>query len=89
MVAAAHPRLITRRFPSAFQREDHIVRGLKPICGPLLEAVANNAIERRREIAARAGERWRIIFQDRIERLDGRLARKCPLSADHLVQHHA
>ena len=75
---AAHQRL---------EGEDHVAGRLKAFGGVLLQTVPYDAIEGRREIRARRRQLWRVLLQDRIERLDGRLTREGALSRDHLVEH--
>jgi hypothetical protein len=51
--------------------------------------VPDDAIQRGREIRAGRRQVGRIFLQDRVQRLDGRLARKRPRARQHLVEHDA
>src|SRR4030095_5001049 len=54
-----------------------------------LQAVPHQAFERRRKILIRRCQIWRPVFQDRVHRLDRRLAFERPLASEHLIKDRA
>ena len=67
--------------------ENQIACVLKSFLGFFLEAVADGALERRRRDRRR--EIRRVVVQDRVDGMGGRVAPERSESGDHLVEHHS
>jgi hypothetical protein len=69
--------------------EGEIARGLKALVRILFEAVAHHAFERAGDADVELVEIGRLVFEDRVQRLDRRVAAERRASRQHLVEHRA
>ena len=65
------------------------MRGVEPLLGILLETVANDAVEARRDVLVGDGEVRRIFLEDRRHRVRGGVAVERALAGEHLVEDRA
>ena len=83
--AAAEPDLLGERL----EIERDVVRGVESLLGALLEAVAHDALEARRDVLVRDREVRRVFLQDRRHRVRGRVAVEGAAAREHLVEDRA
>src|SRR5262249_37047028 len=69
--------------------ESQIMSGVKPLFGILLEAMADDPLEARRDVLVGQREIRRILLQDCRHRVGRRFAVKRALSGKHLVENRA
>jgi len=88
--AGAHRRYgCARRLSRVAQRKNEIARRLKSRSGILLQAVRDHLLDRRRHLRTGRRELRRLVPENRVHRLDGRIAAEGPLAAEHLVEDDA
>ena len=71
------------------QVEGQVARGLEAFVRIFLQTVPDHAVERAGNAHVHLKKVGRIVFENRIERLDRRLAAKRRNAGQHLVQNHA
>ena len=71
------------------ERKRHIARRLESLARILLETMANDAIQSRRDVGSSAGEVGRVLLEDRGHRLGGRVALERTLAGQHFVEHRS
>ena len=77
------------RAGEGLQVEREVVRRVEALLGVLLEAVADDPLEARRDVLVRDGEVRRVLLQDRRHRVGGRVAVERALAREHLVEDRA
>ena len=65
------------------------MRRLKTLCRTLLEAVGDNALQRRTQLAVQGQKIRRVFLQSRADRVDRGFPLEWALFREHLIKHDA
>ena len=85
----ARPGRDARRSGDLFQRRDQVGCGLKPCRRRFLQQAPHDGGERRRHVGSLLEHLRRSLVENRVERIDGVLARERALAREHLEEDRA